>query len=156
MARIRILQGVASPDWSWTPGDVIDLPDEEAARWVDGYRAEYVGVAGDSTGQPSAPPPQVEGQSDEESGASGGGRAEGEFDPAGHTAPDVLAYLASASEREVMRVLEAEAAGKGRTSVLKQREALLAQARAGGDQRDAEKAAVVSRGGGRGGGIETR
>lgn len=42
MARIRILQGVAGDDFSWTPGDVVELNDEEAAKWADGYRAEYV------------------------------------------------------------------------------------------------------------------
>lgn len=42
MARIRILQGVAGDDFSWTPGDVVELDDGEAAKWADGYRAEYV------------------------------------------------------------------------------------------------------------------
>lgn len=42
MASIRVLQGVAGDDFSWIPGDVVDLSDEEAAKWADGYRAEYV------------------------------------------------------------------------------------------------------------------
>jgi biotin carboxyl carrier protein len=42
MARIRILQGVAGDDFSWTPGDEVELADEEAVKWADGYRAEYV------------------------------------------------------------------------------------------------------------------
>lgn len=42
MPRIRILQGVAGDDFSWSPGDEVDLGVDEAAKWADGYRAEYV------------------------------------------------------------------------------------------------------------------
>ena len=42
MARIRLLVPVAGIDFSWVPGDEIDLPDEEAAKWADGSRAEFV------------------------------------------------------------------------------------------------------------------
>lgn len=42
MARIRILQAVAGLDFSWAPGDEIELGDEEAAAWADGERAELV------------------------------------------------------------------------------------------------------------------
>lgn len=42
MARIRILEAVAGSDFSWSPGDEVDLGGEEAAKWADGYRAEYV------------------------------------------------------------------------------------------------------------------
>lgn len=42
MTEIRLLVSVAGPDISWVPGDVVDLPPEEAAKWADGYRAEYV------------------------------------------------------------------------------------------------------------------
>jgi hypothetical protein len=41
-ALIRILQGVAGEDFSWSPGEVVELPADEAAKWADGYRAEYV------------------------------------------------------------------------------------------------------------------
>ncbi|MFD9306133.1 hypothetical protein ACFWCB_26350 [Streptomyces sp. NPDC060048] len=43
--RIRILQGVAGDDFSWAPGDEVDLPAEEAAKWADGYRAEWADPA---------------------------------------------------------------------------------------------------------------
>lgn len=42
MARIRILQAVAGLDFSWAPGDEVDLDDESAAMWADGVRAEAV------------------------------------------------------------------------------------------------------------------
>lgn len=51
------------------------------------------------------------------------------FDPAGVTAEQVLAHLAAAGEAEAVRVLDAEAAGKNRTSVVGKREQLLAAAR---------------------------
>jgi hypothetical protein len=37
--RMRILQSVAGTDFSWAPGDVVELPDEEATKWCDGVRA---------------------------------------------------------------------------------------------------------------------
>ncbi|MCP3820069.1 hypothetical protein NLX86_18810 [Streptomyces sp. A3M-1-3] len=56
MARIRILEAVAGSDFSWAPGDVVDLGDEEAAKWADGYRAEYVTPpAEESAPEPEAP-----------------------------------------------------------------------------------------------------
>lgn len=45
MARIRILQAVAGVDFSWAPGEEVDLDDELAAAWADGERAEPVEVA---------------------------------------------------------------------------------------------------------------
>lgn len=42
MARLRILQAVAGLDFSWSPGDEVDLPGPDAARWADGVRAELV------------------------------------------------------------------------------------------------------------------
>lgn len=42
-ARIRILRGVSGLDFAWGPGEVVDLPADEAAKWADGERAEYVG-----------------------------------------------------------------------------------------------------------------
>ena len=42
MARIRVLQPVGGVDFSWAPGDVVDLDDEAAAAWADGVRAEAV------------------------------------------------------------------------------------------------------------------
>lgn len=42
MAKIRILQAVAGLDFSWTPGEEVELPDDEAAKWADGERAELV------------------------------------------------------------------------------------------------------------------
>lgn len=42
MARIRVLQSIAGMDFSWVPGQEVDLPGEEAAKWADGVRAELV------------------------------------------------------------------------------------------------------------------
>ncbi|MGW6210939.1 hypothetical protein [Streptomyces sp. NPDC055109] len=40
MTRIRVLEAIAGSDFSWAPGDLVDLPDEQAAVWADGHRAE--------------------------------------------------------------------------------------------------------------------
>lgn len=45
MPRIRILQGVSGDGFSWVAGDEVDLPEEEAAKWADGYRAERLDPA---------------------------------------------------------------------------------------------------------------
>jgi hypothetical protein len=42
MARVRILQGIAGVDFSWAPGDIVELDDDQAAKWADGYRSELV------------------------------------------------------------------------------------------------------------------
>jgi hypothetical protein len=39
MPRICVREAIAGADFSWVPGDVVDLPEEEAARWADGHRA---------------------------------------------------------------------------------------------------------------------
>ncbi|MFE2941036.1 hypothetical protein ACFXKG_18525 [Streptomyces sp. NPDC059255] len=39
MARIRVLESIAGADFSWVPGDVVELPEEQAAAWADGHRA---------------------------------------------------------------------------------------------------------------------
>lgn len=40
LVRIRVLQGVSGLDFSWAPGDTVELPADEAAKWADGFRAE--------------------------------------------------------------------------------------------------------------------
>ncbi|MFF9129124.1 hypothetical protein [Streptomyces sp. NPDC014806] len=40
MPRIRILQPVAGVDFSWAPGDEVDVDEAAAAAWADGERAE--------------------------------------------------------------------------------------------------------------------
>lgn len=42
MATIRVLQAVSGLDFSWAPGELVDLDDEQAATWADGLRAELV------------------------------------------------------------------------------------------------------------------
>lgn len=39
MTRIKVLEAIAGSDFSWSPGDLVDLPDKEAAVWADGHRA---------------------------------------------------------------------------------------------------------------------
>lgn len=42
MALIRMLTSVAGIDFSWVPGDELDMDDTEAEKWADGIRAERV------------------------------------------------------------------------------------------------------------------
>ncbi|MEU0716836.1 hypothetical protein ABZ498_06595 [Streptomyces lavendulocolor] len=42
MAQIRMLVSVAGADFVWEPGQVVDLPGAEAAKWADGQRAVMV------------------------------------------------------------------------------------------------------------------
>lgn len=69
------------------------------------------------------------------------------FDPSSGDVAAVLAHLAEADEAEVVRVLDAEAAGKARKSLVEQREQLLAAAR--------ERAAAGPGGDGGGGGASS-
>lgn len=46
------------------------------------------------------------------------------FDPSAHTAPEVVAYLGRAEKHEALRVLDAEAEGKKRSTVLAERDAV--------------------------------
>lgn len=39
MSHIQLIVGVGGLDFSWAPGEVVDLPEEEAAKWADGERA---------------------------------------------------------------------------------------------------------------------
>jgi hypothetical protein len=45
--KIRLIQGVSGLDFAWAPGEVIELPADEAAKWADGERAEYAGEQAD-------------------------------------------------------------------------------------------------------------
>jgi len=40
MPRIRVLEAIAGADFSWAPGDVIEMSEADAAAWADGHRAE--------------------------------------------------------------------------------------------------------------------
>ena len=42
MPRVRILQAVAGEDFSWMPGDEIDMSARDAKVWADGFRGELV------------------------------------------------------------------------------------------------------------------
>lgn len=41
MAKIRVLVSVGGTP-SWTPGEIYEVSDEDAAKWADGIRAEVV------------------------------------------------------------------------------------------------------------------
>ncbi|MYV56509.1 hypothetical protein [Streptomyces sp. SID3212] len=230
MARIRILEAAAGDNFSWAPGDVVDLPEEQAASWADGHRAVRADDSGPApaftdeppritvrttdgadlpvlgatlvealvdddgsyteaswsvtvdlpTEQPVEGTPSSAEQPDpvgsEPAGAPSAAPAAGEpddsaeadedegedvFDPIGHNVPSVLAHLEDADEAEVLRVLDLEAAGEARKTILKEREAILARARARTagrteDETGAEVAADDSRRGGRAGQPERR
>lgn len=47
MARIKVLEAIAGSDFSWAPGDVVDVSGEEAASWADGHRAVLADEDGD-------------------------------------------------------------------------------------------------------------
>lgn len=42
MPRVRILQAVAGEDFSWLPGDEVDMSGKDAGVWADGVRGELV------------------------------------------------------------------------------------------------------------------
>lgn len=42
MPRIRVLQSVAGVDFSWAPGEEVDVDAATAKAWADGERAELV------------------------------------------------------------------------------------------------------------------
>ncbi|MFJ8555307.1 hypothetical protein [Streptomyces sp. NPDC093676] len=42
MPRIRILQAVGGLDFSWAPGEEVDVDADTAKAWADGERAELV------------------------------------------------------------------------------------------------------------------
>ena len=52
MARVRFLQAVGGVDYSYTPGEEVDLPGDQAEAWADGVRAEL--VRGDAPETPEA------------------------------------------------------------------------------------------------------
>ncbi|MEE4493577.1 hypothetical protein [Streptomyces sp. BE230] len=154
MPSIRILEAVSGLDFSWQPGDVVDLVAEEAEKWADGHRAVWADEV------PPLPPvpPMVAGFKPD---AADPLLVE-TYDPAEHSNREVLAYLADVGEEEAVRVLDVEAAGQNRTGIAKEREAVLAQARANdearaaADQETTELAAEASHGGDLRDGNETR
>lgn len=154
--RVRILQAVSGLDFSWAPGEIVDMDDEVAAGWADGYRAEFADQ------QPPPPPPGGDQNPAGTDPAPGPAAGPDPFDPGARTVKDVLAYLDTASAAETQRVLDAEQAGQARKGISAQTEDLLAAARerdsaaAAAGEGPAEVAADASRGGGRGEQPETR
>jgi hypothetical protein len=51
MPRVELLVGVSGLDFSWKPGEVVDMSDEQAAAWADGVRGRLVDAG------PPPPPP---------------------------------------------------------------------------------------------------
>ncbi|MFI8531799.1 hypothetical protein ACIGMX_16355 [Streptomyces aquilus] len=203
MPHIKVLEAIAGADFSWAPGDIVELPQEQAEVWADGHRAEWAAADGaavpveqaprvvtadgveltvvaavvedfDAPGTDEDTPPHARWLVTVELPAAGPVPASADgtgqepqqpaeaagFDPADHKVDEVLDYLATATEEEALRVLDAEgAAKKPRTSIVGARDGVLAAAReraAAGEQQDSEKAAEDSRGGGRGDVYETR
>lgn len=182
MTHIRILEAVSGADFSWQPGDIVDLGEEEAAAWADGHRAERVeGGPASAADGPGEPPmvftadgvelsildaKLVDDSSRWAVTVAWPEEAEVEdmpaYDPDEHVAREVLAYLADVGEEEAVRVLDAEAAGQNRTGIAKERDQVLARARANDEARTAaelentEVAAEASHGGDLRDGIETR
>lgn len=40
--KVRILTSIASAAWSYAPGDIVDMPDEQALAWIKGGNAAPV------------------------------------------------------------------------------------------------------------------
>lgn len=139
MGRIRVLEAVGGLDFSWLPGDLVELPDAQAEQWADGHRAEWA----DTPPKLAAPPPAPADEPDKDEAP----QVLGPFDPAGRNAADVLAYLDTVGEEEAVRVLDAEEAGNARAGILKKRDQLVAKAQAR-DEEAIEVTAEQSRGGG--------
>ncbi len=51
MRKVRVLIPIASPDWAYTVGDIVEMPAEQAANWISGGIAEALDES-------SAPAPQ--------------------------------------------------------------------------------------------------
>ncbi|MEV8354626.1 hypothetical protein ACFVTT_38650 [Streptomyces niveus] len=54
MPRIRILQSIAGADFSWAPGEVVDVSASAAEAWADGERAELVDDKGQDGSEKAA------------------------------------------------------------------------------------------------------
>lgn len=98
-----------------TPDDQIAVEQAERFGLVDGRLK-----AGEPAANKQADPPVNKG------GAPGGVVVDDltSFDPSAHTAPEVVAYLGRAEKHEALRVLDAEAEGKKRSTVLAERDAV--------------------------------
>lgn len=42
MPLVRMIQAVAGPDFSWTPGEIVEMSGPDAEVWADGVRSELV------------------------------------------------------------------------------------------------------------------
>ncbi|MEU2992585.1 hypothetical protein ABZ772_19855 [Streptomyces griseoincarnatus] len=159
MATIRVLQAIGGLDFSWQRGDLVDLPDDVAAQWADGVRAEYADQ--DPPRAPAGDGPQAPADTDQPADPDDPGDQDDDpdgpvlFDPAEHNVKDVLAYLDGVGEQEALRVLQQEEnAEEPRKGIVGQRGSILERAQANDEA--TERAAETSRGGGRGDTIETR
>lgn len=85
MPAVRILQGIAGDDFSWSPGQIVDMPGEEVAQWCDGYRAELVRGEAPETPERGMPEPEAadDGDAGEPEVASTKPRARRSKKPAG-------------------------------------------------------------------------
>jgi uncharacterized phage protein gp47/JayE len=101
--------------------DGIRVRSEDEAR----YRAR-TGATADTGGQAE---PLTAAQADPRTQETTGGDGDGGFDPAEHTVLQVVAHLADADEAETARVLDAEAEGEKRKSLLERREEFMQEAR---------------------------
>jgi hypothetical protein len=53
MARIKVLEAIAGPDFSWSPGDIVSVCEEDAASWADGHRAVLLDDGQEPGGEPA-------------------------------------------------------------------------------------------------------
>lgn len=59
MVAVRVLAPVAGSDFSWQPGDVVDMPGDQAEKWADGVRAELVRGREPETPERAVPAPET-------------------------------------------------------------------------------------------------
>jgi hypothetical protein len=56
MSRVKILVSIAAADWSYHPGQIVDIPEEQASTWIASGLAEATEPATAPT--PAAKPPR--------------------------------------------------------------------------------------------------
>lgn len=104
---------------------------QDVATAAQPRQAQRIEAAVDDPGTARSltPPATTQGPDDGSDNGDQEPEAEPTFDPDKHSNREVIEYLATASEAETLRVLEAEAAGQNRAGIVKGANKLLEDAR---------------------------
>lgn len=52
--QVRILVSIASADWSYVPGQIVEMDDDIARKWIGSRLAERADTAGESEPEPES------------------------------------------------------------------------------------------------------